>query len=789
MMAVIEGQHVPRRQMAMVMVAVCSLLMTVQAFHIPLHTSTSESTTSIRILSRRPTALFAKRSNNGGGGGAVAEKTSSVASPAAAAAAVPAAKVKNVDPPPGYVVGDTKGAALLVENVAISRGSNIIVKNVSLRVEPKQRWAIVGPNGAGKSTLLGAITGTILKDEGRALVAPKTKVGYLKQTAVAGSTKTVGEEASSGMEEIVEARRVMDLASDAILNGDTSTVALQKMADTTEQFEAVGGYTQEQLVDSVLGGLGFTPADTHRACGEFSGGWQMRIALAKLLLSQPQLLLLDEPSNHLDSAARSWLANYLSNYQHSMILVSHDLTLLQQSVNNIAEVAGQTLLTYSGCNYEKYLFEKEFRAKSAWAEYERNLEEAKKLQSFVDRFGASATKASQAQSRVKMIEKMRLEGKLTPPPTAVVETRRAPKLQLPAPPRAIGEELISLRSADIGHDSNEAPLLTNISLDIKRGMKLLLRGPNGAGKSTLMAALRGKLPLLSGERIENVKLRLGVFTQDLAQELDVKARAVDLVLEHARGGKFGDVNISDQDARNTMGLLGLSQDKPLRLVGDLSGGEKARVALSMFALKASNLLMLDEPSNHLDVECIAALGDSLSSWDNSEKGAKDGAVVVISHDQSFCETVGFTHVGTVQDGVVTIEQRGLLPSDWVTYDMEAAEALEVLSTEEDTTITNIAAESTKKPIIDESNLAPWEKKELAENRKKAFNAPKRIKRLELNIEQCETKIAALEKEMMDNGANVAKLMDLTNQKEEQEKVAAKALQEWEELEELLLKFG
>jgi len=610
-------------------------------------------------------------------------------------------------------------------------------------------------------------------DDGIALVGPRVRVGYLKQTAVSGSTRTVAQEAASEMIEINTARARMERAEVAIAGGDTSDEMLNELEAATEEFGNAGGWVQEQEVDSVLRGLGFTPADSDRLCSDFSGGWQMRIALARLLLSKPTLLLLDEPSNHLDSSARDWLATYLSNYDGSMVLVSHDLNLLEKGVNSIAEVAGGTVLRYVSCSYSKYLEEKEFRAKSAQAEYERNMAEAARLQAYVDKWGASATKAASAQSRVKMLEKMKKEGKLTPPPVAVVETKFRPELVLPPPPKAIGEDLLVLKDADIGYDDG-VPLLPNISLKVKRGMKLILRGANGAGKSSLMAALRGKLPLLGGDRVENEKLRLGVFTQDLAQELDTSARAVDLVTSHAREGQFGDINISDQQARSVMGRLGLGGEKPLRLVGSLSGGEKARVALSMFALKASNTLMLDEPSNHLDVECIEALATALHNW-----GEDDGAVVVVSHDRSFCESVGFTHVGTVKDGKLTLEERDLNDSDWEQYDINGSATATVDASASDTT-------GTDEPEV---QLTPEEQEELKKKRKLAFNAPKRIKKLEKEITDAEVRIAKMDDEMMEVGNDVGKLTDLSKLKEMEQAKIEKWEVEWEELETLLVELA
>jgi ATP-binding cassette, subfamily F, member 3 len=489
--------------------------------------------------------------------------------------------------------GDTRGAALLLENVSVFRGPAQILKELNWRVEPGAKWALVGANGAGKSTLLKAIVGEIAV-EGKVVVSTKEQVGYLKQTAVAGSNRTIYEEAASGMVAIQEAANAMDRA--------VAASDLEALEKATAQYDAAGGYKQEQTVAAVLKGLGFAPESYHTVrCDELSGGWQMRVAFARQLLRNPSLSLLDEPSNHLDAASKTWLARYLSNYDGtgSMILVTHDVELLK-SMDHICEIipGASGLQIYKSCNYEQYLALKQERAAAAVSEYERNAEKAAKLQAFVDRFGASATKASAAQSRVKQLEKMQAEGLLDAPADAIVARSFKPTMKLPSPPRCVGMTLLSLRNADIGYDGNV--LVRNVDLDIMKGMKLLIRGPNGAGKSTCLHSIRGSLPLIAGERKVNEDLRLGMFTQDLAQELDPNARAVDLVTAYARTGLDGDITVSDEEARSALGRLGLQGEKPLRRIADLSGGEKARVALAMFAVKASNLYALDEPSNHGD---------------------------------------------------------------------------------------------------------------------------------------------------------------------------------------------
>lgn len=304
--------------------------------------------------------------------------------------------------------------------------------------------------------------------------------------------------------------------------------------------------------------------------------------------------------NHLDAAARKWLANYLKTYDGdgTLILVTHDVQLLE-SMDHIAEVTPTgSLQVYKSCTYSQYKELKEQRVQASLSEFEKNQKKAAKLQGFVDRFGASATKASAAQSRVKQLEKMEREGLLDEPDEAIVVERFKPTLLLPDPPRAIGDSLLALKDASVGYD--DKPLVKGVNFDIRRGMKVLIRGPNGAGKSTLLHTLRGTLALIDGDRTENEQLRLGVFTQDLAQELDGEARAVDIVTAYARNDY--DIHISDEQARSVMGRLGLQGEKALRQIKNLSGGEKARVALSNFAIKPSNCILLDEVSNHLDQE-------------------------------------------------------------------------------------------------------------------------------------------------------------------------------------------
>ena len=368
----------------------------------------------------------------------------------------------------------SSGAALELEHVAISIGNNDIISNINWTMYPNERWALVGPNGAGKSTLLRALTGTGGKmvniREGDVTIGKNKRIGYLEQKGVSGSTLTVRKEVSSRMERLSLAIKRYEAAEARLTAGDTSDECMLEFEEASVEFEAAGGYTVEQKIGGVLKGLGFLEEDYDRVCSEFSGGWQMRIALARLLLSEPDLLILDEPTNHLDKGAKEWLSNYLSTYDGTLLVVSHDTNLLNSAVNSIAEVKGGTVELYKSRTHNQWLVERVERVNRAQAAYEKNQEEIARLQAFVDRFGAKTMGASQAQSRLKQIEKLEKAGPAAPQ----ISDGPKPVLILPKPPAGTPKELLTMSAVDLCWDGKL--VLSDVSFKIEKGMRIAVRG-------------------------------------------------------------------------------------------------------------------------------------------------------------------------------------------------------------------------------------------------------------------------------------------------------------------------
>ncbi len=522
---------------------------------------------------------------------------------------------------------------LNIEHATLSLGGRDLLVEATWRVHPGDRVGLMGPNGCGKTSLLRVITGELDLERGTVQLRPGVALGYLRQQPPSRGERPLWDEARSSMTRLARLQSELDEAEGAVLAGDESAAA--RLGEATERFRLAGGYAAEERVGEVLHGLGFRKEDWRRPCCAFSGGWQVRIELACLLLSEPGLLLLDEPTNHLDLAARSWLAGFLAGYRHAMVVVSHDRYLLERVCNRVAEVHSGRLLTFRG-SLPAWMKERSLRLDRERSTWEAQQKEIARLQDYIDRNRAKADRASQARARQKTLDRMeRLD--------APGRERQAPRFRLP-PAEPVASAPVQLAGATIGWPDAE-PVFTDLVLRIEPGSRLALLGPNGCGKSTLLRAIAGLLPLSDGRRRVAEGVRLGVFTQEAARDLDPGQSGLDQVLAKAPMA-------SPEQARSVLGALGLSGEAALRDVGSLSGGERARVVLAGFALRRHDLLLLDEPTNHLDAVTVGVLADALAEF--------QGTVVVATHDRYLVERIA-THVAMVGGGTLELHQ-GVRPA-------------------------------------------------------------------------------------------------------------------------------
>ena len=635
---------------------------------------------------------------------------------------------------------DGGGAAIAIRDLTVWAGSSKLVEPFDWRIMPNERWSLLGPNGCGKSTLLRTISEAAV-DAGKGelsnqvAVNPRLRFGMLEQTAVSGSDRTVKEEVMSRMAEYQRAKAALEEAQAACTSG--AECELEALDKATTAFEAAGGYTVEKRVSLVLAGLGFESDEFDKPCSSFSGGWQMRIGLARLLLSDPELLIMDEPTNHLDAAARRWLAEYIAAYEGTVLVVSHDEAFVSVACNSIADVDGGRLQLYPSVPFDRYTTVREERRREAENRVAKQKLEEQRLLAVVNKW--ENVDRSKAAVALKALDKLWPE--MEAAEALLVRRRKPPKLTLATPP-ACGIRPLALEHADVAHAVGAPVILRAVGLEIRRGQRMILRGPNGAGKSTLLKALSGALPLAAGRRLEDDRLRLGVFAQDLAQELPQDEDALRYVARRVR--EF-DGTITEERCRNVMGALGLVGDKSVRRIGALSGGEKARVALATFCLTPYNVLLLDEPTNHLDVDAIAALLDAIETY--------EGAIVVISHDRPFCEALRASHVGYVCDGACVVEERELRDADF---------------SEADRGVRNRFVAGDVPPPPPPPALSPEELKAQRAAERSAQKvqsaAPKKLARLEDKIAEAETALEALGAEMLAAGADVGRLGELEEQR-------------------------
>ena len=503
-----------------------------------------------------------------------------------------------------------------LSGIAKSHGAQHLFSDVDLQVSAGRRIAIIGPNGAGKTTLLEIITGEQEADAGTVTRARDLVIGYLRQEVAESRGKTAigevleGAGAISGIE-----RRMRHIEAELSETSEEDELAelMEEYGRLQHRFEAMGGYGLEAEARRILAGLGFAESDMDRSTAEFSGGWMMRVALARLLLQNPDLLLLDEPTNHLDLASVEWLQGFLAEYAGAIILVSHDRDFINAVVNRDAELRLGMLTEYVG-DYADFVDQREERI--AYLDRQARVQGRKvaQLERFIERFRYKKTKARQVQSRIKQLDRM---DRIEVPTTRV----KSVKFRFPQPPRS-GRTVITLR--DIVKRYGDHTVYDGLDLQLERGQKVALIGPNGAGKSTLLKILAGALPFDGGTRELGLNVRVAYFAQHQIEALN-PANTVFAELAGAAA------RMTTADMRRLLGAFLLSGESIEKPVEVLSGGEQTRLALAKLMADPANLLCLDEPTNHLDIQSRDVLEDALNAF--------PGTIVLITHDRYLIRSV------------------------------------------------------------------------------------------------------------------------------------------------------
>src|SRR5450755_3050938 len=509
-------------------------------------------------------------------------------------------------------------------------GHKLLFENLNWLITSKDRAGLVGANGTGKTTLLKTLAGLETLEYGRLSVTRGVSSGYLPQDGLSLSGRTVFGECMSVFASLHEMEREMEDLTHKMAELDPAGMEYAEVADRFHQldseFRTRDGYAIEAQVGTVLAGLGFPHSDWQRRTEEFSGGWQMRIALAKLLLEKPNLLLLDEPTNHLDLEARNWLEQYLSSYPFAYVLISHDRYFLDVTVNKIIEIWNKNIHVYHG-NYEKYLTQKAERRAQLENAYKNQKDQIEHLESFINRFRYQATKAKQVQSRIKELEKMeRIE---------IPEEEKTIHFSFPQP-KPSGR--IVAEFADVAKSYGDHKVFANVNFLIERGERIALVGVNGAGKSTLIKLLAQQEKLTAGEYKLGHEVHLDYFAQDQYKELAPEARILDDLGELSGAS-------TQTELRSLLGCFLFSGDDVFKRIGVLSGGERNRYALLKMLLHPANFLLLDEPTNHLDLRAKDVLLEALMKY--------TGTVVFVSHDRYFIDKLA-TRVFEIGDGKVEI---------------------------------------------------------------------------------------------------------------------------------------
>lgn len=514
-------------------------------------------------------------------------------------------------------------------------GKQIVLDAVSFRVNAGERAGFVGPNGAGKSTVFGLVAGEMEADAGKVELAKDIRMGYLRQQILTDDTTTplhaYVERAAPDLDTIHAEIQLLEEQLRQEPDSEARHRTLRRVGELQTAFEHRGGYDIAARAAATLCGLGFPPAELDRPLGEFSGGWQMRAELARSLVADPDLLLLDEPSNYLDLPAVEWLRGFLDEYRGTLVLISHDRYLLNALTEVIYEVAGGAVTRYAG-NFAWYQRERVRRRDQVQAIQRTQQVKRDKIERFIERFHAKNTKATQVQSRVKMLERMEEKSVKMPEIAAGMG-----QLRLAKPPPC-GAEVLRLEHISFRYDDKAPWILHDLDLTINQGEKLAIVGSNGMGKTTLLRLLAGQLQPVEGKRVLGYKVIAGYQSQESAETMDPGCTAIETLREMAS-------DASEREIRTLLGGFGFSGEAALKFVSVLSGGEKIRLAFARLLIRPPNLLLLDEPTTHLDIESREALQDALSTY--------PGTVLLVSHDVEFVRAVAGGVIAMTPAGVTT----------------------------------------------------------------------------------------------------------------------------------------
>ena len=504
---------------------------------------------------------------------------------------------------------------LTMSDISVRIAGRLLIDHSSVQITPGARVGFVGRNGVGKSTLFQAIRGDLPTETGTITIPPRWSIGSLAQ------------EAPNGPERLIEVVLKADREREALTREAQVASDPIRIAEIQTRLSDIEAHSAPARAAAILSGLGFSFEDQNRPCAEFSGGWRMRVALAATLFSAPDLLLLDEPTNYLDLEGTLWLEDHLANYPRTVIVISHDRDLLETSVDQILHLDRGKLTLYKG-SYSSFEEQRAARELLDAKHARRQAEERKRLQAFVDRFKAKASKARQAQSRVKMLERMK-------PVTALV-TQEALEITFPQPEKMLSPPIIAIDNLSVGYDP-KLPVLSRVTLRVDADDRIALLGANGNGKSTLVKLLAGRLAPFSGNITRADKLSVGYFAQHQVDELNPDASPYD----HVRKLMSDAI---ESKVRGRVGAIGFSGKAADTLVKNLSGGEKARLLLGLATFFGPNMIILDEPTNHLDIDSRAALAEAINEF--------AGAVIMVSHDRYLIEACA-DRLWVVADGTVT----------------------------------------------------------------------------------------------------------------------------------------